>query len=43
MVKIPMGTLSEPKGIVGAIVYLKQSVPITQEVLHVDDSAHVGQ
>ena len=38
----PMGTISEPKDIAEAVVYLTEAGHITGEVLHVDDGAHVG-
>lgn len=41
--RTPMGTLSEPKDIAEAVVYLVESVHVTGEVLHVDDGAHVGR
>jgi NAD(P)-dependent dehydrogenase (short-subunit alcohol dehydrogenase family) len=39
----PMGTLSEVKDIVDAIVYLTEAGQVTGEVLHVDGGAHVGK
>jgi NAD(P)-dependent dehydrogenase (short-subunit alcohol dehydrogenase family) len=39
----PMGTISEPKDIAEAVVYLTEASHITGEVLHVDDGAHVGR
>ena len=39
----PMGTISEPKDIADAVVYLAEAAHVTGEVLHVDDGAHVGQ
>jgi NAD(P)-dependent dehydrogenase (short-subunit alcohol dehydrogenase family) len=39
----PMGTVSEPKDIAEAVVYLTEAVHVTGEVLHVDDGAHVGR
>ncbi len=39
----PMGTISDPKDIADAVVYLTEARHITGEVLHVDDGAHVGQ
>ena len=39
----PMGTISEPKDIADAVVYLAEATHVTGEVLHVDDGAHVGQ
>ena len=39
----PMGTLSDPKDIAEAVVYLTQAVHITGEVLHIDDGAHLGR
>jgi NAD(P)-dependent dehydrogenase (short-subunit alcohol dehydrogenase family) len=41
--RTPMGTISEPKDIAEAVVYLAESIHITGEVLHVDDGAHVGR
>jgi NAD(P)-dependent dehydrogenase (short-subunit alcohol dehydrogenase family) len=38
-----MGTISEPKDIADAIVYLTEAAHVTGEVLHVDDGAHVGR
>jgi NAD(P)-dependent dehydrogenase (short-subunit alcohol dehydrogenase family) len=38
-----MGTISEPKDIAEAVVYLTEAGHVTGEVLHVDDGAHVGQ
>jgi NAD(P)-dependent dehydrogenase (short-subunit alcohol dehydrogenase family) len=37
----PMGSISEVKDIVDAIVYLTEARQVTGEVLHVDDCAHV--
>lgn len=39
----PMGTVSRPKDIVDAVVYLTEATHVTGEVMHVDDGAHVGQ
>ncbi len=39
----PMGTVSEVKDIVDAIVYLTEAGQVTGEVLHVDGGAHVGK
>jgi NAD(P)-dependent dehydrogenase (short-subunit alcohol dehydrogenase family) len=39
----PMGTISEPKDIAEAVVYLAEAIHVTGEVLHVDDGAHVGR
>jgi NAD(P)-dependent dehydrogenase (short-subunit alcohol dehydrogenase family) len=39
----PMGTISEPKDIAEAVVYLTEASHVTGEVLHVDDGAHVGR
>jgi NAD(P)-dependent dehydrogenase (short-subunit alcohol dehydrogenase family) len=41
--RTPMGTISEPKDIAEAVVYLAESIHVTGEVLHVDDGAHVGR
>jgi NAD(P)-dependent dehydrogenase (short-subunit alcohol dehydrogenase family) len=41
--RTPMGTISEPKDIADAVVYLTESIHVTGEVLHVDDGAHVGR
>jgi NAD(P)-dependent dehydrogenase (short-subunit alcohol dehydrogenase family) len=38
-----MGTISEPKDIADAVIYLTEAAHITGEVLHVDDGAHVGR
>jgi NAD(P)-dependent dehydrogenase (short-subunit alcohol dehydrogenase family) len=38
-----MGTISEPKDIADAVIYLTEAGHVTGEVLHVDDGAHVGQ
>jgi NAD(P)-dependent dehydrogenase (short-subunit alcohol dehydrogenase family) len=38
-----MGTISQPKDIAEAVVYLTEAGHVTGEVLHVDDGAHVGQ
>ena len=38
-----MGTVSQPKDIADAVVYLAEAVHVTGEVLHVDDGAHVGR
>jgi NAD(P)-dependent dehydrogenase (short-subunit alcohol dehydrogenase family) len=39
----PMGTISHPKDIADAVVYLTEAGHVTGEVLHVDDGAHVGR
>jgi NAD(P)-dependent dehydrogenase (short-subunit alcohol dehydrogenase family) len=39
----PMGTISDPKDIAQAVVYLAEASHVTGEVLHVDDGAHVGR
>ncbi len=39
----PMGTISAPKDIAEAVVYLTEAGHVTGEVLHVDDGAHVGR
>jgi NAD(P)-dependent dehydrogenase (short-subunit alcohol dehydrogenase family) len=39
----PMGTISDPKDIAEAVVYLTEAGHITGEVLHVDGGAHVGR
>lgn len=39
----PMGTISRPKDIADAVVYLTEAGHVTGEVLHVDDGAHVGR
>lgn len=39
----PMGTISEPKDIADAVVYLAEASHVTGEVLHVDDGAHAGR
>ena len=39
----PMGTISDPKDIAEAGVYLTEATHVTGEVLHVDDGAHVGR
>ena len=41
--RTPMGTISEPKDIAEAVVYLAEAGHVTGEVLHVDDGAHVGR
>jgi len=41
--RTPMGTISDPKDIAGAVIYLAEAGHVTGEVLHVDDGAHVGQ
>jgi enoyl-[acyl-carrier-protein] reductase (NADH) len=38
-----MGTISAPKDIADAVVYLTEAEHVTGEVLHVDDGAHVGK
>jgi NAD(P)-dependent dehydrogenase (short-subunit alcohol dehydrogenase family) len=39
----PMGTISAPKDIADAVIYLTEAGHVTGEVLHVDDGAHVGR
>jgi len=39
----PMGTISDPKDIADAVIYLAEARQVTGEVLHVDDGAHVGR
>jgi NAD(P)-dependent dehydrogenase (short-subunit alcohol dehydrogenase family) len=39
----PMGTISDPKEIAEAVVYLTEARQVTGEVLHVDGGAHVGR
>jgi NAD(P)-dependent dehydrogenase (short-subunit alcohol dehydrogenase family) len=39
----PMGTISDPKDIAEAVVYLTEARYVTGEVLHVDGGAHVGR
>jgi NAD(P)-dependent dehydrogenase (short-subunit alcohol dehydrogenase family) len=39
----PMGTISDPKDIAEAVVYLTEARNVTGEVLHVDGGAHVGR
>jgi NAD(P)-dependent dehydrogenase (short-subunit alcohol dehydrogenase family) len=39
----PMGTISEPKDIANAVVFLTEADQVTGEVLHVDGGAHVGR
>jgi len=39
----PMDTVSDPKDIADAVVYLTEASHVTGEVLHVDDGAHVGR
>lgn len=41
--RTPMGTISDPKDIAEAVVYLAEASHVTGEVLHVDDGAHVGK
>jgi len=41
--RTPMGTISDPKDIAEAVVYLAEAGHVTGEVLHVDDGAHVGK
>jgi NAD(P)-dependent dehydrogenase (short-subunit alcohol dehydrogenase family) len=41
--RAPMGTISNPKDIAQAVVYLTEASHVTGEVLHVDDGAHVGR
>ena len=40
---VAMGTISEPKDIDDAVVYLTEASHVTGEVLHVDDGAHVDR
>jgi NAD(P)-dependent dehydrogenase (short-subunit alcohol dehydrogenase family) len=39
----PMGTISDPKDMAEAVVFLTEARHITGEVLHVDGGAHVGK
>ncbi len=39
----PMGTITEPKDIADAVIYLAEASHVTGEVLHVDGGAHVGR
>jgi NAD(P)-dependent dehydrogenase (short-subunit alcohol dehydrogenase family) len=39
----PMGTVSEPKDVADAVVYLTEARNVTGEVLHVDGGAHAGR
>jgi NAD(P)-dependent dehydrogenase (short-subunit alcohol dehydrogenase family) len=39
----PMGTISDVKDIVDAVVYLTEARHVTGEVLHVDGGAHSGK
>jgi hypothetical protein len=39
----PMGTISDVKGIVEAVVYLTEAGQVTGEALHVDGGAHSGK
>jgi len=39
----PMGTISDPKEIADAVIYLTEARTVTGEVLHVDGGAHVGR
>ena len=39
----PMGTISDPKDISEAVVYLTEARHVTGEVLHVDGGAHAGR
>jgi hypothetical protein len=39
----PMGTISDVKDIVEAVVYLTEARQVTGEVLHVDGGAHSGK
>jgi NAD(P)-dependent dehydrogenase (short-subunit alcohol dehydrogenase family) len=39
----PMGTITEPKDIAEAVVYLTEASHVTGEVLHVDGGAHAGR
>ena len=38
-----LNTVSGPKDIADAVVYLTEAIHVTGEVLHVDDGAHVGR
>ena len=38
-----METVSDPKDIAAAVIYLAEANHVTGEVLHVDDGAHVGR
>jgi NAD(P)-dependent dehydrogenase (short-subunit alcohol dehydrogenase family) len=39
----PMGTISDPKDIADAVVFLAEARHVTGEVLHVDGGAHAGR
>ena len=39
----PMGTISDPKDIADAVIYLAEAKHVTGEVMYVDDGAHVGR
>ena len=39
----PMGTISDPKDIADAVVFLTEARHVTGEILHVDGGAHVGR
>jgi NAD(P)-dependent dehydrogenase (short-subunit alcohol dehydrogenase family) len=39
----PMGTISDPKDIADAVIYLTEARHVTGEVLHVDGGAHAGR
>ncbi len=39
----PMGTVTDPRDIAKAVIYLAEANHVTGEVLHVDDGAHVGR
>jgi NAD(P)-dependent dehydrogenase (short-subunit alcohol dehydrogenase family) len=39
----PMGTISDPKDIAEAVVYLTEARHVTGEVLHVDGGSHAGR
>ena len=39
----PMGTITEPKDIAEAVVYMTEAHHVTGEVLHVDGGAHAGR
>src|SRR5229473_2307622 len=39
----PMGTISDPKEIASAVLFLTESPTVTGEVLHVDGGSHVGR
>jgi NAD(P)-dependent dehydrogenase (short-subunit alcohol dehydrogenase family) len=39
----PMGTISDPKDIADAVIFLTEARHVTGEILHVDGGAHVGR